>query len=333
MDASAGIGSISPTSRFVRDAVAARVEATRAKDVETLATPLGATCVEFDDVRYAVTSVADERGGRVRVDVSVGAPGGAFEERRAMEDAATLICLSDGTIAANEKANAGYDATFRVDVSAIASLEDEARREEIVQRVSRVRNAVYGAKLRGHLRELAATGGTEGALDWSPRRRGETMFIKPQNDQVTVIFPMHFADARDAVIATQFLTQFAEVRRGQKELSTAPAVSYHKSPPLELKDAPEEMIGDANGGYVSFVLFKRHATPDRLEATVWNIMTFHAFVSYHIKYSKAYWHSRMRQKVESWLSILKRAKKVDPSGNGEEDDDGGRADVRAQVSR
>jgi actin related protein 2/3 complex subunit 2 len=45
-------------------------------------------------------------------------------------------------------------------------------------------------------------------------------------------------------------------------------------------------------------------------------MTFHAFVSYHIKYSKAYWHSRMRQKVESWLSILKRAKKVDPSGNG-----------------
>jgi len=39
-------------------------------------------------------------------------------------------------------------------------------------------------------------------------------------------------------------------------------------------------------------------------------------VSYHIKYSKAYWHSRMRQKVESWLSILKRAKKVDPSGNG-----------------
>ena len=137
MDASAGIGSISPTSRFVRDAVAARVEATRAKDVETLATPLGATCVEFDDVRYAVTSVADERGGRVRVDVSVGAPGGAFEERRAMEDAATLICLSDGTIAANEKANAGYDATFRVDVTAIASLEDEERREEILQRVSR----------------------------------------------------------------------------------------------------------------------------------------------------------------------------------------------------
>ena len=34
---------------------------------------------------------------------------------------------------------------------------------------------------------------------------------------------------------------------------------------------------------------------------------------YHIKYSKAYCHSRMRSKVESWLSILKRAKKVDPS--------------------
>jgi actin related protein 2/3 complex subunit 2 len=126
---------------------------------------------------------------------------------------------------------------------------------------------------------------------------------------------MRFSNSQDAVIATQFLTQFAEVRRGQKELSTAPAVSYLKSAPLELKESPDGMRGalDVNGGFISFVLFKRHVSADRLEDTVWNIMTFPAFVSYHIKYSKAYWHSRMRSKVESWLSILKRAKKVDPN--------------------
>ncbi|CAL53053.1 ARP2/3 complex, 34kDa subunit (p34-Arc) [Ostreococcus tauri] len=314
MDRDGAHGEISRASPFIRDVLLARVRAVRAGDAETLAEPLGAHAIEFDDVRLAASSVREEKG-KDAVDVSVGAPPGAMDGARARADAEAL-CASGTATRVRDKANAGYDLTLRVDVSELAAMESEAARMEVIERAARVRSAVYGAKLRAHLRALGETGGTEGALDWHTRRPGETMFIKPQKDQVTVVFPMRFEDARDAVIATQFLTHFAEVRRTQKDLSTAPAVSYIKTPPLELKEAPEELLNVAatNGGYVSFVLFKRHVAEDRLESTVWNILTFHAFVSFHIKYSKAYWHSRMRNKVESWLSILKRAKKSDPNG-------------------
>lgn len=304
---------LSRVSRFVRDALLARVAAVRAGDGATLSERVGAHAMEFDDVRFAVTSVEDAGSGREVLDVSVGAPARAHDGARA--DVETL-CARAGAVSVLDVPKAGYDVTLRVDVDAIAGMEKEETRMEVIRRVASVRSAAYGARLRAHVRALGATGGAEGALDWYVRRPGETMFIKPQRDQLTVVFPMRFEDARDAVIASQFLTHFAEVRRTQKELSTAPAVTYHKTPPLELNDAPAETLNpqSVNGGYVSFVLFKRHGAPERLESTVWNILTFHAFVSYHIKYSKAHWHSRMRRRVESWLSMLQRAKKVDPNG-------------------
>lgn len=304
---------LSRVSRCVRDALIARVDAVRAGDGAALSERVGAHAVEFDDVRLAVASAEDGGSGREVLDVSVGAPTRAHDGARADAEA---LCASAGAVSVRAVPNAGYDLTLRVDVDAIAGMEDEEKRMEVICRVARARSAVYGARLRAHVRALGATGGAEGALDWHVRRPGETMFIKPQRDQLTVVFPMRFEDARDAVIASQFLMHFAEVRRTQKELSTAPAVTYHKTPPLELNDAPTETLNaqSVNGGYVSFVLFKRHGAPERLESTVWNMLTFHAFVSYHIKYSKAYWHSRMRRRVESWLSTLQRAKKVDPNG-------------------
>jgi actin related protein 2/3 complex subunit 2 len=308
-DASLTFGEISSVSTFIETAVWSRVEAVKRSKEVAVGTPVGSSAVEFDDVRLHVNSV----NGSSALEVSIGAPSGAFDAKSAREDAQKLL---DGELVkVNERANSGYDLTASVDVDALAAIEDEAKRAEAVRQIARLRCVIYGSKLRKHLRTLAETGGEEGPLDWTTHRPRETMFIKPQNEQVTVVFPMRFEDARDAAIANTFLAQFAEVRRGQKDLSTAPAVSYHKTPPLELNDAPagETNALDANGGYVSFVLFKRHCTAERLESTVWNIMTFYAFVSYHIKYSKAYWHSRMRAKVDSWLSILKRARKIDPN--------------------
>jgi len=267
---------------------------------------------EFDGYSYFLRELdAKETNGVKTLEVSIAGARGAYDGERSAA-AARAACGTYGDVRA--RARETYDLTVSVNVEAIAKIEDDEKRREVVESIGRLRSAVYGSKLREHLRRLATTG-EEGALDWVPHRPGETMFIKPQRDQVTVVFPMRFADAQDAVIANTFLAQFVEVRRGQSALSTAPAVAYHKTPPLELKDAPAGTTNalDANGGYVSFVLFKRHATPERLEATVWNIMTFYAFISYHIKFSKAYWHSRMRQKVNAWLTILKRAKKIDPN--------------------
>jgi actin related protein 2/3 complex, subunit 2 len=113
-----------------------------------------------------------------------------------------------------------------------------------------------------------------------------------------------------ATIARTFLAQFPEARRGAA-LSTAPSCSYSpNAAPLELRGAPAALVNNANGGYVSLVVFKRHVGggPKQLEAAVWALSTFYGVVSYHIKCSKAYMHTRMRSRTHSLLQVLNRAK-------------------------
>ena len=61
---------------------------------------------------------------------------------------------------------------------------------------------------------------------------------------------------------------------------------------------------------MSLVIFKRHVAGGgkKLEAAVWSLGTFYAFVAYHIKCSKAYMHSSMRRRTSSLLQVLNRAK-------------------------
>ncbi|CAL5412777.1 unnamed protein product [Camellia sinensis] len=77
------------------------------------------------------------------------------------------------------------------------------------------------------------------------------------------------------------LGEFVEARR-TAGLSNAPPCSWSPSPPLELKDAPAEALS-TNAGFVSFVIFPRHVEGKKLDKTVWNLSTFHAYVNYHVK--------------------------------------------------
>jgi actin related protein 2/3 complex subunit 2 len=113
-----------------------------------------------------------------------------------------------------------------------------------------------------------------------------------------------------ATIARTFLAQFVEARRAAA-LNTAPSCAYSPSTaPLELRGAPGPLADGANGGYVSLVIFKRHVAGGgkKLEAAVWSLNTFYAFVAFHIKCSKAYMHSSMRRRTTSLLQVLNRAK-------------------------
>ena len=52
---------------------------------------------------------------------------------------------------------------------------------------------------------------------------------------------------------------------------------------------------NANGGYVSFVIFPRHVkTKESLERAVWMLASFPNFIKSHLKCSKGYWHEKMR---------------------------------------
>eukprot|EP00252_Welwitschia_mirabilis_P023054 TRINITY_DN6418_c0_g1_i2.p1 TRINITY_DN6418_c0_g1~~TRINITY_DN6418_c0_g1_i2.p1 ORF type:complete len:137 (+),score=26.57 TRINITY_DN6418_c0_g1_i2:620-1030(+) len=117
---------------------------------------------------------------------------------------------------------------------------------------------------------------------------------------------MRFKESGDVVLGTSFLQEFVEARHGTG-LNIAPSCHWSASPPLELKGASVHAL-NANAGFVSFVIFPRHVEGSKLDRTVWSLLTFHAYVGYHIKCSKSFMHTRMRRRVESLIQALGRAK-------------------------
>jgi actin related protein 2/3 complex subunit 2 len=136
-------------------------------------------------------------------------------------------------------------------------------------------------------------------------RDDEAFYIKPETDRVTVIFSIQFKDPDDIVLAKVFLQEYADVR---KTMSNAPSVAYaQKEPPMELRGVRNLRVGDAQG-YVSFVLFQPHIAAAKKEKTIDNIQTFRNYLHYHLKCSKAFLHTRMRNRVRTFLQVLNRAK-------------------------
>jgi hypothetical protein len=168
-DASLTFGEISPVSTFIETTVWSRVEAVKRSKEDAVGTPVGSSAVEFDDVRLHVNSV----NGSSALEVSIGAPSGAFDAKSAREDAQKLL---DGELVkVNERANSGYDLTASVDVDALAY--DRGRSEtrrggatdcEVEMRRIRVQAAQTPAGAGGDGRR----GGTFG-LDDAPTERDD----------------------------------------------------------------------------------------------------------------------------------------------------------------
>ncbi|XP_022158275.1 uncharacterized protein LOC111024802 isoform X2 [Momordica charantia] len=124
-------------------------------------------------------------------------------------------------------------------------------------------------------------------------------------EKVTVVFPMRFKDSIDIALATSFLQEFVEARR-TAGLNNAPPCSWSPSTPQELKGAPNDALS-ANAGFVTFVIFPRHVEGKKVDRVIWSLSTFHAYVSYHVKCSEGFMHTRMRRRVESLIQILQTA--------------------------
>jgi len=136
-------------------------------------------------------------------------------------------------------------------------------------------------------------------------RDNEAFFLKPEGDRCIVIFSVYFKDADDQILARVFLQEFQDAKR---TLNNVPHVNFsQKEPPLELKGV-KGVTTDGNQGYVSFVLFKPHIEAKNRDKTINNIQTFRDYLHYHIKCAKGYLHTRMRNRVDSLLQVLNRAK-------------------------
>jgi len=195
-------------------------------------------------------------------------------------------------------AEQGYDATLRIDCA--NPPQDKAG---FARNVALLKRHCFAAPFYKIFNDIEAKKG--GNVVEIPYRDEESVFIKPETDRCIVIFSIGFKDPDDIVLAKTFLQEYADARR---TMSNAPSVSYsQKEPPLELKGIRNLKVSDAQG-FVSFVLFQPHIAAAKREKTIDNIMTFRNYLHYHLKCSKAYLHTRMRNRVRTFLQVLNRAK-------------------------
>ncbi|GAB2294262.1 Actin- protein 2/3 complex subunit 2A [Dionaea muscipula] len=200
----------------------------------------------------------------------------------------------------------GFNLTMKLNISKLPP--DEENRHDFLVKIASVREVVLGAPLKVILKNLASRSIDPGmdrvvALVHRPK---ESFFLVPQAEKVIVVFPMRFKDSIDTIFATSFLQEFVEARRSAG-LNNAPHCSWSQLAPQELIGVSVEALS-ANAGFVSFVILPRHVEGKKLERTVWNLSTFHAYVSYHVKCSGGFMHTRMRRRVESLIEALDRAK-------------------------
>ncbi|XP_057511233.1 actin-related protein 2/3 complex subunit 2A isoform X1 [Actinidia eriantha] len=263
--------------------------------------------IEFDDIRYHIQA-SMKNPHLLLLSVSLpappsetvffgGLPLGAIEAIKAAYG--LLVQILDPP-------RDGFNLTMKLNLSKLPP--DEEYKNTLLVKIASVREVVMGAPLRVVLKHLASRTIAPGIdrLVALVHRPMESFFLVPQAEKVTVIFPMRFKDSIDTVLATSFLQEFVEARH-TAGLINAPPCSWSSSPPSELKGAPVE-ASSANAGFVSFVLFPRHVEGKKLDKTVWNFSTFHAYVNYHVKCSEGFMHTRMRRRVESLIQALDRAK-------------------------
>jgi len=268
-------------NRILEETVTARINAEKPETVDV-------TFADFDGVQFHISASPDAKH---LLKISAQFKGA----QQVLKDFGGLELLKRyyGPLVQSTP-EASYDVTLQVDLSNLPPGKDE-----------------LPGKLAYFKRHLFAAP-FQKAIEKKPSeiivfnyRPEEAVFIKAEADRVTVIFDILFRDADDIVLSKVFLQEFADARR---TINSAPAVSFsQKEPPLELKGVKGVKAGD-NNGFVSFVLFSHHISEANRDKTIDLIQTFRDYLHYHIKCSKAYMHTRMRNRVDSLLQILNRAR-------------------------
>ncbi|KAK1368014.1 Arp2/3 complex 34 kDa subunit [Heracleum sosnowskyi] len=202
--------------------------------------------------------------------------------------------------------NDGFSLTLKLNLSKLP--QNKEKRNDILVKIAAVRDLVLGAPLRMILEHLASRtlSQAKDRLIALVHRPKECFFLIPREDKVTVIYPVRFEDPIDTVLATSFLQDLAEARR-TGSLYAAPSCTWSSTPPAELDKATAESLS-VNAGFFTFVILPRHVEGKKLDRTVWILSTFHAYVSYHVKCSEAFMHTRMRRRVDRLIQALDRAK-------------------------
>jgi len=262
-----------------------------AKEPEAKFEAIDMTIADFDAVTFHISTPSEQKN-LVSVSISVK----CWKELEANGVKDVLKKIYGPLLIATES---GYNATVQVNLSS-----PPADVDKVIHDVALLKRHSFAAPFYKVFADVEAKKGG-GPLVELNYRDDEAIYIKPETDRAIVIFSIGFKDADDMIFAKVFLQEYADAR---KTMSNAPSVTYsQKEPPLELKGVRNLKTGDSQG-YVSFVLFAPHVSGNKKEKTIDNIQTFRNYLHYHIKCSKAFIHTRMRNRVRTFLQVLNRAR-------------------------
>ena len=135
--------------------------------------------------------------------------------------------------------------------------------------------------------------------------------VSCQEDRVTVVFPVTYLDETERSLAKLFLQQFPQASKASiSKNQSMPLCDFRRAtePPREVISFNHETKGQSTGieklicdqkaddltylaGFISFTLF--HIETD--EKVTENLIMFLTYLDHHVKSSKSYMYSRMRQ--------------------------------------
>jgi len=270
-------------------------------DAEEKVEPMDVKLCDFDDVSYRVLIEAESKN---IMSVAMNCPcyksiekvGGSeyYEKKYGSMVAAPL---------------SGYDLTLKVNLD---ELKDNKTKEGLIASLSQFKHTVIGGVFH-HFFQSLHDGKVPSHFSFA-LRADTTVYFVPESDRVTVLFTVDFREKVDRAVARVFMQEFVDARNKDRALGATPPVGFTVQPPLELaKFGITEPIKGILG-FVSFSVMKAHVDkPEKRDKVVSVLQGFRNFLQYHIKCSKAHFHSRMRARAASFLGVLNRAKPdIDP---------------------
>eukprot|EP00741_Cyanophora_paradoxa_P019447 tig00021127_g18773.t1 len=202
-------------------------------------------------------------------------------------------------------------ATVEFDVT--VELRRDTSPFELDDSIALLKRNVLAAPLRLAFDALMEGRALEHAWISIPWRPEECVWIRPaqpDDERVLVVFSVRFREKDDIAVAKVVLQEFAEVQRSA-ELRQAPIVKYGDKPPIELVgQLPPKAPSADDCAYVSFSVYRRNleGAAERREAVATALLGFRNYIHYHLKCTKAYLHSRMRNRFSALLQVLNRAR-------------------------
>lgn len=210
----------------------------------------------------------------------------------------------------------GYDYTLRLDLNELST--DATVQLSLLKIMVMSYPFQLSFDVFSSLSQLPEGSNTSDTVHHIKYRDDENIYIRPSNDRITVIFETIFQDETDKVFGKVFLQEFVDARKRNRVIQSAPQVLFSHEPPLEISKVVKPTAQDKSKRFITFVLFPRHFQTEELQfSSICHLALFRNYFHYHIKCSKAYMHSRMRYRVDSFIKVLNRAK-VDEDQNEEE---------------